>query len=234
MLFIVSNRVWYGILTIGMYFAGAAYSIHGLRFKERGFWGLLECSIAQKCLPLFPVLLIENVSIIPFAISILVSFVNGLRYILIHQAVDLENDIKTGVRTFVSNGHNQIRHAIKGALCIETVLIIYILFQLINTFTYVAVFIIAYCIFEKIISVVVVKYMNVDWLCTFLAVPLEDLYNVFIPLLMAAILTVLDYHYCIVLIGSIILTFRCFKGKAAFIKVYLQSILKRKIKEKGV
>lgn len=54
LLLLIQNVIGYLLLTAFIYLAGAAYSIHLFRFKEKGVIGLLECSIAQRCFPLLP------------------------------------------------------------------------------------------------------------------------------------------------------------------------------------
>lgn len=218
--FVVDNRLEYLVMTAGIYLCGVAYSAPGLRFKEKGIWGLIECSTAQRCLPLLPILLIHSATVLQFALFFLVSFVNGLRYILIHQVLDLENDLRTGVKTFISNGNTGYRFAVRVCLLVEIGLlgILYLtgLFRTIGM----AVFLIAYIGYEWIIFSVVTKYMQRDWECSFLAVPLEDLYNVFLPIVTAVFLTITDVRYLGILIGLCFIVMRCFLGKSAFIKVY--------------
>ncbi len=210
--------------TLFLYIMGAAYSVRWLlRFKERGFIGLIECSIAQRCLPLVPLVFLFSVDWMYFLIFAILSFVNGLRYILIHQAVDYENDINTGVKTFVSEGYNKYKTCIKIACIIECALFFCVFTKLGVDHFYIFFVLLIYCIFEKIIGTVVVKYMNNDLFCTFLAVPLEALYNVFFPIMMAVILTVDSVECFGILVFLVFLTLRCFKGKAAFILVYGKS-----------
>ena len=224
MLFIVQEKIAFLAYTLFLYVTGAAYSVHWLlRFKERGLIGLIECSVAQRCLPLIPLIFLFTVNWIFFAIFIILSFINGLRYILIHQAVDYENDIKTGVKTFVTEGHNKYRTAIITAFVMEGVLFTGVLIKLCSEHVYVIVIMVIYCVFEKIIATVVTKYMNVDLFCTFLAVPLEALYNVLFPVMTALILTISSGVYIGVFVFLAVLTFKCFKGKAAFISVYAKS-----------
>ena len=73
----------------------------------------------------------------------------------------------------------------------------------------------------------VVDFMNVDWFCTFLAVPLELLYNVVFPILMAIVITIQNSIMVGVLVFLAILTANCFKGKMAFINVYVKSKLRQ-------
>lgn len=207
-----------------LYLSGAAYSSPWLfRFKERGFVGLVECSVAQRCLPLIPLVLLFQVNLLFLVVFMVLSFINGLRYILIHQAVDYENDIKTGVKTFVSAGHNKYRTVVIMLLIIEIVLFVGVFIKLGADHIYIIPVVILYCAFEKIIATVVIKYMNIDLFCTFLAVPLEALYNVVFPVLTAVILTLHSRVYGGVLLFLLVLTYKCFKGKMAFVSVYVKS-----------
>ena len=208
--FFVDNKIAYIFFTAFMYLCGAAYSVRWLfRFKERGFIGLLECSVAQKCL------------------LIAASFISGFRYILIHQAIDLHNDKKTGVKTFVVEKDFNIRGWIIAALILEILLMAVIFFQICYTYPIVIIFIVAYFALERIIAIVVVKFMSVDLFVTYLAVPLESLYNVFFPIIMAVILAVNNIKALGIPIVIAALVAKCFMGKAAFVKVFFQTALKK-------
>lgn len=224
MLLLAENRGAFLAFTGLLYLAGAAYSVPGLlRFKERGFVGLLECSIAQRCLPLAAILFLRPMQGGWFATIMALSFINGLRYILIHQAIDCENDRKTGVKTFVSEGYAHCRTAIRAALVLEILLFCVLLARVCLIWPAVLLFAAGYCVFERIIAVVAVRYMGADWLCSFLAVPLEDLYNVFFPALAALLLTLADWRSIGILAFVLVLISGCFRGKLAFVRVYLTS-----------
>lgn len=226
MLLLIEKKLMFICYTVFLYLTGAAYSVHWLfRFKERGLVGLIECSVAQKCLPLLSLMFMFHVNLDYLILFIIVSFVNGLRYILIHQAVDYENDLKSGVKTFVSEGHKKFRRAIIMAFVIECILMFSVFIRLGVDYYFVFIVLLAYCLCEKIISTVVIKYMNVDWFCTFLAVPLELLYNVVFPIMMAIVITLQNCNLFGILIFLVILTANCFKGKIAFISVYAKSKL---------
>ncbi|MBV1708946.1 MAG: UbiA family prenyltransferase [Erysipelothrix sp.] len=223
MFFIVSDKLTYIAISVLIYFFGAAYSIHRFRFKEKGILGLIECSTAQKCLPLLPILLIEQVSYLSFLIIIGISFINGLRYILIHQVLDFDNDLKTGVKTFVNSGGNHYNTAIKTALIFELILIFALLSDsvLVNPF-FISVMIL-YAIFEIILAIVVVKYLNIDLLSSFTAVPLESFYNVFLPFILAVLLTFQDVRFAMVLLLMLLIVKRNLFGKFALFKIFFTS-----------
>lgn len=88
------------LLTV-IYFFGASYSAPPFRFKEKGVMGLIVSSSAQRCMPLLLVFVLQNTGFdIWLVFWIVLSFLVGLRYILVHQYIDIENDRKSGVRTF--------------------------------------------------------------------------------------------------------------------------------------
>lgn len=228
MLCITQEKAIFVGYSLVLYLTGAAYSVHWLlRFKERGLIGLIECSVAQRCLPLVALFFLYNIDVASFSVMIALSFINGLRYILIHQAVDYENDIKTGVRTFVSQGHNKYRSFIISAFILECILFLGIFIRLGMDYLWVLAAALFYVIFEKIIATVVTRYMNVDLFCTFVAVPLEALYNCVFPLTIAMILTVIHVEYLGFVAFLLLLSFKSIKGKLAFISVYAQSKMRR-------
>lgn len=224
MFFLVPNRWVYLGFTLLLYLLGAAYSSRRLlRFKERGLIGLLECSLAQRCLPLIPAFFLFELPAVYPVLFLAVSFINGLRYILIHQAMDLENDIRVGVKTYLTQGHHRYRTAIIVLLLSEIGIMLFFVGRIVMSYWPAAAFVLFYIVFERTIGIVVTKYMGVDWLVTFLAVPLEDLYHVFFPLLLGVILLFDSAVYIGIPLFLALLTFNCFKGKFAFIKTYIRS-----------
>lgn len=228
LLILVQNKIGYLLLTAFIYLAGAAYSIHLFRFKEKGVIGLLECSIAQRCFPLLPLFFIVKVPMIFFGIFQVISFVNGIRYLLIHQNIDYENDLKSGVITLATSGRINYKLLIKLSLAIETVLVVLLFIQL-SIISKLGILIgILYLVFEWIIGTVVVKYINADWLGSFICVPFEDLYNIIIPVFLAVLLAIKAPILIISVVLLGVITLNSFKGKWAFIKIFLQIKFKKK------
>jgi 4-hydroxybenzoate polyprenyltransferase len=82
--------------------AAAAYSVRPFRLKERGAFGLAASSLAQRVIPLFIVFAaLDSWSAAP-VVFVVLSFFIGVRFMLIHQILDLENDQATGVATFLT------------------------------------------------------------------------------------------------------------------------------------
>jgi len=90
-----------GFIAIAYFFA-IFYSIPPIRFKERGIWGLLISATAQRsflCLYFFS--LFNHFSIDTWLFFLLFTFI-GIRWILVHQLIDLKSDIRNGVKTFAT------------------------------------------------------------------------------------------------------------------------------------
>lgn len=186
-IFISSNRILCLIFIFVTYILGLAYSTLGLRFKEKGVAGLIECSFAQKCMPLFMIAVLEDCSdwkIFLLAGWCILAFVDGLRYILIHQTIDLENDIKSGVNTFVLEKRIKGHNILLGLLIADIVICIGVLFPVwighpfIMGIGAIVNFIMEYCIYYMLN-----RLAGKDWLVTFDSVPMEAFLNMFMPLL---------------------------------------------------
>lgn len=223
MYLIVYDKITYIAITVLIYFFGAAYSIHRFRFKEKGILGLIECATAHKCLPLLPILLVEQVSLLSFMIIMCISFINGLRYIMIHQGLDFDNDLKTGVKTFVNSGSVHIKKTIKTAFVLELILIFSLLSASVLTHSFFIIGIISYAIFEIILAIVVIQYLRIDLFSSYVAVPLETFYNVFLPLVSAVILTIQDIRFVMILFLTVLIVYRNFLGKFALFRIYFTS-----------
>lgn len=90
-------------LAVFTYFMAASYSLRPLRFKERGFFGPLVASAAQRTLPaLLFFEAFDHWEIDTFLFSVLFIFI-GLRWMIGHQLWDLENDLQTSVSTYTTS-----------------------------------------------------------------------------------------------------------------------------------
>ena len=85
---------------ISSYLAMLGYSLPPLRLKERGLLGVITAAAAQRTLP--AAVLASTIETIPFSVPLYLALltVNGLRWILIHQTLDLENDGAAGINTY--------------------------------------------------------------------------------------------------------------------------------------
>lgn len=195
-------------LVVITYVLGLAYSTLGIRFKEKGIWGLIECSFAQRSMPLAMIgfmIPLKQVQIILLGAWMLISFLDGLRYIIIHQVVDLENDIKSGVVTYVSQKKKNYRHLLLSLLVIEvagttTLLIPIFINHMIISIIVVFFFILLEIGIYKVLNV----FANKDWFCTFDSVPYEAFLNFGMPLLLG-ICSIYENIYMLFFIPCLIL-----------------------------
>lgn len=158
---------------------GTFYSAPPLRFKEKGIWGLIVSSAAQRCMPLWVMYEFIPVNIRDFVLWELLSFFIGLRYILIHQRIDAENDMKTGTVTFAMQHIKIVSLGIYLAFIIEIACLIFLFAPWSNILAVLCFFIMfVYLIWQ---GIVIKKKLGENMFLTFSCVPLEDLYNFFIP-----------------------------------------------------
>lgn len=210
------------LLIIIVYFMGAAYSIKLFRFKEKGVMGLIISSVAQKCLPLISIPLIININPLTFLLWFLLMFINGLRYIIIHQICDLENDRKTGITTFVSSFVSSKGTSYKKYIFLlivfEIALVLLILLPHLNLYlTALSTFIFMYTCWEIFTIYVVNKFMQMSCFTTFYMVPLEDLYNIYLPQFFGIIMCLQNPLFLILVIVIFFYTLQNFKSKMSFI-----------------
>ena len=144
---------WGMALIISLSFLMAfLYSYRRFGIKQCGIWGLMVSSIAQRVCPMFVIFyLFDDWSATTVLVTVL-SFIIGLRWILIHQAEDQDNDKISHTKSFVvslNNNESKLLAIITSVfvcelLCLSTILILnasfswaiiipiaYVLFQLI-------------------------------------------------------------------------------------------------------
>ena len=225
---LAKNKIICSIIILITYVLGLSYSTLGLRFKERGIWGLIECSFAQRCMPLFLIICIEPIkdfSVFYLIGWIIISFIDGLRYILIHQVLDMDNDIKSGVNTFVTQKRNNFKNVIVAFFILEIFIIMAVMIPMwIDMPILLACICVVYALFEFCIYMVLNVYAKKNWFVTFDSVPLETFFNVLFPItigiFMAKTLGWMMIIYCILVI---IICFRSFKIKLDIAAIFIKS-----------
>jgi len=105
------------------YLFGIFYSFKPLRFKERGVVGLVVASFFQRNLQLLVIPFMFEVDWLPFVLINIASFVYGIRFILIHQYMDYENDKVSGTKTFVGKAKKITKLIIYICVLIELAVI---------------------------------------------------------------------------------------------------------------
>ena len=188
------NKILTVILVVVTYVLGLSYSTLGIRFKEKGILGLIECSFAQKCAPLvviYAILPFNKIQLIMLVGWMIVSFLDGLRYIIIHQVVDLENDLKSGVVTYVMQKKRNYRKLLSMLFIFDIIGTFLILLPI--TCEHIVLSLIIVLLFT-LLEFGIYKVLNVfakkDWFCTFDSVPFEAFLNYGMPLLIGMCLAV--------------------------------------------
>ena len=196
-LLLTQNRLVCIVVVGAVYALGAAYSMPPARFKERGAVGLLECAIAQRCMPLLllPCLLGFDIYLEPaFWFWMFLSFLDGLRYILIHQLVDQENDRISGVTTYVGKASRPVRPLVASATLIELVICFVLTLPLARLQPFVVMLgfgctvILEWCIYR-----VLHTYGGKDWLATFDSVPLEAYLSFVYPFMVGVVRAIFEW-----------------------------------------
>lgn len=174
-------------------FAAVAYSLPPLRFKERGVAGLIIPACAQRSLPLLVGMALLGQLANPSAwLAVLIFTLVGLRWILLHQSIDLASDEQAGVRTFArDHGREWTRSMLKNVIFpVELVLLV--------------VWLATVAIDVPVLVLAIPGYMTWFLVKTFLwqgvasplgwttyrLHPLADFYEVFLPLLAGTVLVV--------------------------------------------
>ena len=172
------------VAAVVSYLLGMAYSANGIRLKERGIIGVIECSFAQRNTPILMLLVMMPIRPVVAVCWMCVVFINGLRYILVHQLLDKENDKKVGIQTFVTNHDLPFRELIVCFWVIELVLIAVLFRDMIFHAAGIA-FIAVYVLFCLLNHIFIKKVLHQSYMFSFANLPLEDLYNVFLPIFLA-------------------------------------------------
>ena len=111
------------VFSVVGYLFGIFYSFKPLRFKERGVVGLVVASFFQRNLQLLIIPFMFEVDWLPFVLINIASFVYGIRFILIHQYMDYENDKVSGTKTFVGKAKKITKLIIYICVLIELAVI---------------------------------------------------------------------------------------------------------------
>ena len=226
---VVENKILCLFMILLITFFGLAYSLPGIRFKEKGLLGLIECSFAQRCLPLTLILLFIDLTrsnLFYWGVWFALSFFDGLRYILIHQYIDQENDRTTNTHTFVLDKQVSIREYIKWLCIFEMVCGLILLFPLIAENYLIIIFGIVLCVLlEFCIYKVLNVFVNKDWLVSFDSVPLEAYFNIIMPIMIGICMIKTNDLAGLFIILILICSIQSIKAKWNIVAEYLYAKL---------
>ena len=88
------------VVYVSSYLLATFYSSPPIRFKERGFIGIVVCALVEKALPVLAIFSFFSIFSVETAIFLAASFTVHMSEIITHQIYDYESDMRTGTRTF--------------------------------------------------------------------------------------------------------------------------------------
>ncbi len=167
---------------------GFYYSAPPLRFKERGVLGLIVSSTAQRCMPLWVLYEFIPMNMQDFILWEVLSFFIGIRYILIHQRIDAQNDLKTGTITFATKYIHVVSIGIYLSFAMEIICLILLFAPWKNKIVLLlAAILFGYLLWQ---GFVIRKKFSENMFLTFSCVPLEDFYSFYLPVACLLILSI--------------------------------------------
>ena len=197
------------IMVFISYLISIFYSLPPVRLKERGFLGLLGASIAQRFLPILVMGLIWQDLHIEIIIWALIGFLVGMRYILIHQYEDLAADKTTGVQTFASRRLTFIPILMRIIFICELIALFGIIYLVskrdilfIWIIGFVALYLVGYFFLYR-------KYIGRPGLLSFVYVPLEAIYSIFLPISLLVLLIKINPLWALLLPIEVIWKYNC-------------------------
>ncbi|MBT9166883.1 MAG: hypothetical protein DDT19_00207 [Syntrophomonadaceae bacterium] len=181
------------------YLCSILYSAYPFKFKEKGIMGLTCVSLAQWVLPVLIVFgIFEHFGLDTLFFTML-SFLIGLRWILVHQLIDRDKDIRANIETFsVSRIPIQVYVAIRFLFTLEFILMIALVSVMISTSFKVLPLIIAYFMFELYLAPFWKKLGLKHLLSSYYFAPLSDLYFFWFPLWLSILLGCINHWFFII------------------------------------
>jgi len=200
---------------IGAYILATLYSLPPVRLKERGIWGILAASVAQRIFPLLIGMCVLGLYDFASFLWLMTNFLIGLRYIFIHQYIDRENDLHSGVRTFAT------QHSVTT---LHTLIIIYLVLESIFTvwlgiaigFSPLTMGVFALSVISRILAAK--RFERTNIFVSFTYVPLSEILILFFPATLLIFLVSMDIHWALLIPIELV-------WKYKFMKRYLAPFL---------
>jgi len=206
------------------YLSSIVYSDHPFRFKEKGIVGLISASLAQRTLPLLIVFgIFERFGLDTFLFALL-SFLIGLRWILVHQVIDYNRDIQANVKTFVvSMAPLRIYSIMRFLFAIELILLIDLIGVMAQYISFKILPIVAvYFIHELIFFPLWKKLSFRRMLISYDFAPLADFYFFWLPLWMSILLGCLNPRFFLITVIEVLWKIRYVKFDFGLIRLMRQ------------
>lgn len=207
------------IIVIVSFLMAFLYSYRQLGIKQCGLWGLAVSSLAQRVCPMFAIFYIFEDWTMTAVFVTLLSFIIGLRWILIHQAEDLGNDKLSHTQSFVVslNNESKLITIITSVFICEILCLVAIL--ILNARYSLAIIIpLSYLVFQLYI---LPFWRKIGWKRMILSydfAPLADFYYLWCGIYLAIALTLHNFLYSLLLFPILyfgyrylILDYKCVK-----------------------
>lgn len=202
------------------YLTSILYSAPPFRLKERGIWGVIYVSLAQRVFPILIVFaILEHCRLDTFLFAIL-SFLIGLRWILVHQIFDYDMDKQANVETFViSRAPIGIYNIMLFFFAIEIIFTAALLGIIYTAVPLILPLLIAYFLYELYLYPFWKKLGFRRILISYDFAPLADFYYFWLPLWLSLLLGCLNSQFFIIVGVEILWKVRYIKFDIGLIKL---------------
>lgn len=206
------------ILLATLYISLTIYAAPPLRLKERDVWGVISDAFSVH---LVPTLIVATVflhlnyptrpeSTFLAFVSTACFFLMGIRGIISHQISDRENDLKSGVKTLITNrelaGVNQIKFWVTRIVLPTEIILLLAMILIISQSAHL---LLAFFVFYSILSIINLKKWFVNTIdLTFVEgayIFPHDLYEVWLPLSLLCLLSLQQPYFLVLLVLHILL-----------------------------
>ncbi len=193
------------ILLIAMYILSASYSLPPSRFKEKRWMGIIVASITQRVFPALLCFVIFNYFGWDSLLFLLLFFIIGIRWIIVHQIKDYNNDLKANVKTFITSIGvlKGTRYLFVGVIPIEIILLVITLIVVISKIPLLGFFTGGYLFITYLTGVRTTK----EWLLNSVLVEesfLSSFYFFYLPISLAAIISFISPKFLILVFFQLI------------------------------
>lgn len=190
------NKFSYSIIYIFSYILATLYSAPIIRFKEKGFIGIIINASIEKTLPVLAIFAFFNHFGIDMVVILIMSFFLQIAEITSHQIDDYENDKKTGIRTFaVDIGIDKALKIFKYFIIPSTIFFMILIISVISmeipyVFSIIPVILIIYLLIYRLVKKG--KLKSEENIFPFYIFPLYTLINYAFPLFFAFSLSLIS------------------------------------------
>lgn len=200
------------LILIAIYVLGASYSAKPFRFKEKGILGVIVSSFAQRSMPLLLLVSYINIDVVELVLWMALGFAVGIRYIFIHQYIDLDNDLKSGITTFLTKRKFNVELTIKIVFVCEIVLVA-VLGWIHSNMIVLILFSALYTLQLSFSYVTVHEIYKQNYWCSYICVPMEDYYNIYLPIIFMVNLILTETYWIVPLAIFVVLMAPTIKKK---------------------